>query len=269
MQLAAVPVRRVLQALVGTGAAAIHRDGEGQHFHLGHGKLHPCAGSPCGVQGSILTPGMDPNRSIQFFDTQFRRQLAADERALNPFEQAALPYLRGKVLDFGCGLGNLALHAARQGCTVVALDASRTAIEHLRARAVADGLALHAEQADLRHYRLREDFDAVVCIGLLMFFDCPTAFAQLAQLKAHVRPGGVAVVNVLTEGTNYMDMFAPEGHCLFPSGRLGSEFDGWDLASHAAQAFAAPGDTRKVFATAIARRPKATGAHRASQLDER
>ena len=62
--------------------------------------------------------------SIRFFDSQFRRQIRQAELALNPFEQRALPWLQGRVLDSGCGLGNLALAAARRGCTVPALDAS-------------------------------------------------------------------------------------------------------------------------------------------------
>ena len=44
---------------------------------------------------------MDP--SIAFFDTQFRRQAEQGVCQLNPFEQQALPYLHGEVLDFGCG----------------------------------------------------------------------------------------------------------------------------------------------------------------------
>ena len=50
---------------------------------------------------------MTGNRSIAFFDEQFRRP-NDDALQLNPFEKPALPYLRAEVLDFGCGLGNLA-----------------------------------------------------------------------------------------------------------------------------------------------------------------
>ncbi|HUX29001.1 MAG TPA: class I SAM-dependent methyltransferase [Thiobacillus sp.] len=198
---------------------------------------------------------MNENASIQFFDQQFRRQVAAGEYGLNPFESAALPHLRGRVLDYGCGLGNLAVEAARRGCSVLALDASRAAISHLRAVAKHDGLSLRVEQADLRSHVLTEDFDAVVCIGLLMFFDCPTANRQLAQLQARVRPGGVAVINVLTEGTTYMDMFAPEGHCLFNHDSLRAMFTQWEIVSFTPEAFSAPNDTRKVFATVVARKP--------------
>lgn len=198
---------------------------------------------------------MNQNRSVSFFDEQFRRQVAAHDFALNPFEQAALPYRRATVLDFGCGLGNLAVEAARRGCTVVALDASRAAFEHLRFVADRDGLAIRAEQADLRRYQLNEDFDVVMCIGLLPFFDCPTALRQLAQLKERVRPGGVAVINALVEGTTCLDMFAPEGHCLFQPEQIRAQFAGRELAGFLQQEFPAPRDTRKVFATAIARQP--------------
>ncbi|WP_332825003.1 SAM-dependent methyltransferase [Ramlibacter sp.] len=198
---------------------------------------------------------MDGNRSIAFFDAQFRRQVAAGDYALNPFEAAALPHLRGTVLDYGCGLGNLAVQAARRGCDVLALDASETAIDHLRELASREGLRLRAEAADLRTFQLTGDFDAVACIGLLMFFDCPTALAQLAQLQAHVRPGGVAIVNVLVEGTTFMEMFSPEGHCLLDSAQLQARFAGWEMIGFAQQAFPAAGDTVKLFATLIARKP--------------
>lgn len=85
---------------------------------------------------------MVPNPSIDFFDRQFRHQAAAGDTLLNPFEQAALPHLRGRVLDLGCGMGNLAVAAARCGCKVRALDGSRSAIEHLRRVARAEPLTI-------------------------------------------------------------------------------------------------------------------------------
>ena len=87
---------------------------------------------------------LQTHASVRFFDEQFRRQLRDAELQLNPFEQAALPWLAGRVLDYGCGLGNLAVAAARRGCTVVALDGSPTAIAHLRAVARAESLPIEA-----------------------------------------------------------------------------------------------------------------------------
>lgn len=198
---------------------------------------------------------MSNNRSVEFFDRQFERQIQQTEQALNPFEQAALPHLRGRLLDFGCGMGNLALAAARAGCTVLALDASEVAISHLRQAASAGGLPVQAQVADLGHYSVQGEFDTIVSIGLLMFLDCATALRTLADLQAHLVPGGTMVVNVLIEGTTYMDMFDPEAHCLFPKDFLQTRFAGWQVISCDLQDFAAPGDTVKSFATIIARKP--------------
>ena len=54
-----------------------------------------------------------PTHSVRFFEAQFQRQVSSGEFELNPFERLALPYLSGEVLDLGCGLGNLAVAAAR------------------------------------------------------------------------------------------------------------------------------------------------------------
>jgi tellurite methyltransferase len=199
---------------------------------------------------------MNTNPSVEFFDAQFKQQITEHDFALNPFELAAVPYLSGRVLDFGCGMGNLAVHAARAKHEVVALDASPTAIKHLHRVAQEDTLTLQATQADLRTAQLHDDFDTVVSIGLLMFFDCQTALQQLEHLKSLVRPGGVAVINVLTEGTTFMGMFSSEGHCLFGADDLLTRFVGWRILTHDHSCFPAPGNTVKAFATLIAQRPQ-------------
>lgn len=198
---------------------------------------------------------MKPSSSVDFFDRQFQQQARNSDRALNPFELAALPYLSGRVLDYGCGMGNLAFAAAERGCSVLALDASPTAIEHIQRRAATELLPVHGAVADLRDFELDEDFDSVVSIGLLMFFDCPTAFKALSNLQAHVREGGVAVVNVLVKGTTYLDMFDTAGYCLFSRSELETRFAGWNILHSGFRDFDAPGGKNKAFATVIARKP--------------
>jgi tellurite methyltransferase len=198
---------------------------------------------------------MEPNSSVRFFEAQFRQQAQQSDLALNPFEQVAISYLKGRVLDYGCGMGNLAVAAAQRGCSVLALDASPTAIEHIRRIARDQALPIEAEEVDLRSHELSEEFDSIVSIGLLMFFDCATAYRQLHHLQSHLRPGGVAVINVLVEGTTYLDMFDPKEHCLFARDAIQANFHGWEILHQEWQDFAAPKDQVKFFVTLVARKP--------------
>ena len=198
---------------------------------------------------------MRPNSSVLFFDKQFQQQVRNSEYALNPFELAAIPHLSGRVLDYGCGMGNLAFAAAERGCSVLALDASPTAIDHIQRRAAAESLPVQGAIADLRDFDLDEDFDSVVSIGLLMFFDCTTAFKTLSNLQAHVREGGIVAVNVLVEGTTYLDMFDTECYCLFSRSEMETRFPGWSILHSEFSNFEAPNGKIKAFATVIARKP--------------
>lgn len=202
---------------------------------------------------------MNTGNSVDFFDRQFHRQVAQQDFQLNPFELEVLPHVHGRVLDFGCGLGNLAMAAAAQGCSVLALDASPAAIAALRRRAQAAALPVDATvdaiEADLRHYRIDEDFDCVVSIGLLAFFDCATALRVLAMLQDRVRQGGIVAINTLIEGTSYFDMFGTAERCLFARDEMAARFAGWEILHTEFRDFEAPGQTVKSFVTLIARKP--------------
>ena len=197
----------------------------------------------------------DANRSVEFFDAQFRRQVESGETALNPFERAALPYVAGRVLDLGCGLGNLSLEAARRGCEVTAVDASPAAVERITAAAAGERLRVSAVRADLGSYAAAGEYDTVIAIGLVMFFACPEAERLLAEIRRGVAPGGRAIVNTLVAGTTWMDPFEPGHFCLLGEGALERAFTGWEILYARREEFPAPGATLKRFETIVARRP--------------
>jgi len=120
-----------------------------------------------------------------------------------------------------------------------------------------EGLPVQAALAERRDYELDEDFDVVVSIGLLMFFDRPTAFKALSNPQAHIRQGGIAVGNVPFDGTTYLYMFDADSYRLFRRTELESRFSGWRILYSEFSDFDAADGQRKAFATITAPRPLA------------
>ena len=63
-------------------------------------------------------------------------------------QRRAMRFVRGRVLDVGCGAGRVALHLQERGLDVVAIDISRGAVEISRRRGVRDVRLLSIDDVD-------------------------------------------------------------------------------------------------------------------------
>lgn len=83
--------------------------------------------------------------------------------------------------------------------------------------------------ADVSTHAIVREYDTIVAIGLLMFFEQARALALLADIQAHVAANGLAIINVLTVGTTYMGMFESGRYYLFGRNELEERFKGWTI----------------------------------------
>jgi ubiquinone/menaquinone biosynthesis C-methylase UbiE len=99
-----------------------------------------------------------------------------------------------RVLDIGCGVGDMSLLAADMvgpSGLVLGVDRSADAIAVAERRAVATGKCYWTRFAEMEidEFSAHETFDAV--IGRLILMYLPDPAATLKRLSGHLRPGGV------------------------------------------------------------------------------
>jgi ubiquinone/menaquinone biosynthesis C-methylase UbiE len=115
-----------------------------------------------------------------------------------------------RVLDIGCGPGDVSFIAARlvgPSGSVLGVDAAPEMIELADARAVEQGLsAVHFTQSAIDAIALDEPVDAV--IGRLILMHLPDPAPTLRRLSSFVRPGGVIAFseNDITGARSIPDM---------------------------------------------------------------
>ena len=122
-----------------------------------------------------------------------------------------------KLLDVGCGAGQLALIAARAGVDATGCDIATNWIEKARARAAAEGIKAKFEEGDAEALPYADgQFQVVTSLIGAMFAPRPELVA--AELTRVCRPGGtIAMVN-WTPGGFIGQMFKIIAKHIAPSG---------------------------------------------------
>lgn len=104
-----------------------------------------------------------------------------------------------KVLDIMCGYGRHSLELARRGLDVTAVDNLPDYISEIKENALAENLPVECICADVLALEIEREYDAVICMGnSLQFFDEEDLQKLLANISAHLKPGGRFYINTWT-----------------------------------------------------------------------
>jgi len=89
-------------------------------------------------------------RDDGFVDSMSTRGYFSDYEAWSPIEQKAMQFVKGRVLDIGCGAGRHSLHLQRKGFDVLGIDISPLAIKVCRERGLRKLKLMSIESVDFK-----------------------------------------------------------------------------------------------------------------------
>jgi SAM-dependent methyltransferase len=117
----------------------------------------------------------------------------------NPWREEARERMLGAILkraksccDLACGTGSTAVHLARRGLKVYAVDLSPSMCELARKKALREHVAIDIIEADMRRFRLPEKVDLITCeFDALNHVPRKTDLTHVAKSVARaLKPGG-------------------------------------------------------------------------------
>lgn len=122
----------------------------------------------------------------------------------------------GSVLELGCGTGRVAIPIAQAGIEIVGLDSSAAMLEVAgrKAQKAPGARGLRLVEADMRDFSLDEVFGLVIIPfrGFLSLLSVEDQIQALANVRAHLAPGGKLAFNIFVPDLN---MLVQEGDVAY------------------------------------------------------
>jgi 2-heptyl-1-hydroxyquinolin-4(1H)-one methyltransferase len=163
-------------------------------------------------------------------------------------ELVEMGWFQGRVLDIGCGTGELGLALAARGHSVSGVDLAPSAIAQARRKAAERGLEIDFAVADATELQGHDGhFDTVVDSGLLHCLQTPEQRRYVEVLRRICRPGGRVAVLCFADVPGAR---TPDSNRLTERGLRELFTVGWDVeALETAELLGVLGDDRGEMST--------------------
>ena len=145
---------------------------------------------------------MDATPALSLFDNAYQSRTAPwvigePQAAIVGLERAG--WIRGAVLDVGCGLGEHTILLTRLGYDVLGVDFAPNAIEQARDNATEQGVDARFEVADAMNLGDEPRYDTVIDSALFHIFDDADRAKYVGSLHAACRPDALVHVLALSD----------------------------------------------------------------------
>ena len=129
-----------------------------------------------------------------YHDKDYEKECDFIEEILRKFSSQPIK----TILDGGCGTGGHAIPLARRGYQVTGIDGSSIMLQHAKKKSSEKGVKLILHQSDLRHYDLREKFDAAIAMFAVINYlntneDLKAVFSTF---RKHLKEGALLIFDV-------------------------------------------------------------------------
>jgi glycosyltransferase involved in cell wall biosynthesis len=123
---------------------------------------------------------------------------------------------RGKILDFGAGIGDLTIKLCKLGLDVTYLEIPSITMEYAKFQFKKHNVSPKIIESDGSPFILKENYDAIICLDVLEHLKDPIIY--LEELAKHLNPNGLMFIEAaftqdpqhpmhLKENEKYASMF--------------------------------------------------------------